>query len=431
MISRVNLQPYLMAAWQDSDLVKIGLIQSYAYHRALYDEHAMLCQFIATHQGNTSVRVLWSKTLERVQTDLECAYWLNQKLKSVGVSSSAPYGLISNKMCEVLEGAYDLLSDPNEFKSMLGASFAEPWLDAPPFPVLLGDSKTGYGTSNITYANAALTEIALTLIGDESTIDCLSLSGSHWIDESSFVHVVPMPKAFYVDSGFQSSSFAYSDSQTPYGMAYIHTGYTFGGTRGEVRYKDGPLFGPMDCTSWLSDLSGCTYEFTTLDLLYTYRTLLGEGGYVDPSWSKNKCAKEWLHHFAPVVVEDPWSDIHPGQILFFRNFKESQHQQSVGYGGHAALVLGVTDDAQVITLNYARNMPTEGFGISLYPCQSSAKKEVMFLEVVGTPLSFDDVFSDYSSTSSQSEFQTLEWFPPPQQFMHEGLLSGFPFEVTV
>lgn len=78
-----------------------------------------------------------------------------------------------------------------------------------------------------------------------------------------------------------------------------------------------------------------------------------ERSYIDPEWLASDYVKT-MEVLNPVFIEDPLTDIQPGQIFAFRRFDSLEHENSAGFSGHTGLVLGLRENGNVVTLSYAR-----------------------------------------------------------------------------
>lgn len=89
----------------------------------------------------------------------------------------------------------------------------------------------------------------------------------YWIDQTPNAHVTPLPDQLKPedikvnDLNFTQCTYFYNDAKTAKGLAFIHSGYTFGGYRNESRYLYQPpeflgkLNGPEDCSSFIGKLT--------------------------------------------------------------------------------------------------------------------------------------------------------------------------------
>lgn len=407
-----ELHTLIQRAYQDSPLAAQALYQNSLYNAHIHVEHSCLLQMnqeLWLEQTQyKNIHEFQSAVLHKTDSDLAFVQQLNKKLEPFSPSDqgSVTWSLKTNKMDNILSHAKELLSDESYISKLILGHFPDAFKSTISFPVLLGSDQTPYGNSQLTYFSAALIETHLTLLGNTSTIQDIVLTScndpfekDHYIDYSALLHMTPIPAEINSNAIFsQDFSFYFSDNTTPHGLAFVHSGYAFGGQRGENRYDVNKLFGPEDCSSWIAKITGSEILYSTLDQLYTYRLALPEDkrGVVDPDWMDSPTAKTMTALYSPVSIEDPLKDIHPGQIMAYRTFANEDHADSTGLSGHTVLVIGVREDGHVVTLGYARNMPEyEGFGIKEFFWQSTKEKEVMFFDVK-TPLHIDDVISNPS-----------------------------------
>ena len=161
---------------QQSAYVAEALHQHEQYNEHIVDEQSHL---IATnhhlwtqHHHGMTVNELQAKTLHRIQKDLYFIKTLNKSLTDYSASDEGPltWSLKTNKMEIVLDGAQKLVADKTAFRAILHGHFPEPFKDSPAFPVLLADTKTPYGNSQVTFLSAALIEMQLTLLGPNPQI---------------------------------------------------------------------------------------------------------------------------------------------------------------------------------------------------------------------------------------------------------------------
>lgn len=436
-LADVELSTILNVAYEVSPIVQQALSESKAYAEQLYaDQQMLLSQNAALwtfRQDNMSLEVLQEKVLCRIESDLAYVQTLNQELLNYAPSEGGvTWSLATNKMENILFHAREIVENDQYFSAIVHGHFPAPFDTAPPFPVILGDLTTPYGNSQSSYLSAAIVEVYLTLQNiDEIQTDLPNIQDSFsWIDQSALAHVTPIPTDISLDASFVSHfSFYFSDNITPQGFMFIHSGYAFGGQRFETRYQDGKEFGPEDCSSWIAKLLQSDFLFSTVDQLYTYRMSLDEQsrGYVDPEWLQQPDAQV-MQLLSPIIIEDPFTDIHAGQVFTLRSFENENHLDSSGIGGHTTLVLGMRENGNVVTLGYARNMPLiEGFGIQEFHWASTDTQDKMFFEVNLPALRSGDIFADHQSiqgleplsgthstthfTPIQPQFYTLEQHP--------------------
>ena len=207
--------------------------------------------------------------------------------------------------------------------------------------------------------------------------------GGFDIDESATVHLTPVPKGIETIEGFDRFTYHYSDERTPQALAFVHSGYAFGGSRGEEHlYPHGKPYVPQDCSSWLASLTGCASPFTTWTQLVLHRKHSGQS---DPD-ATSQGVLDFEAVCNTVNVSDPQRDIRPGQIMAYRSFDLSKdpEMKGPGNGGHTGLVLGFHSqgaESRVRVLSYNRSMPNqEGFGVQdmAYHTETGSNKRSMF-----------------------------------------------------
>lgn len=411
-----GIDEIIRSAYQESPLVKTALNQAYVYNHYLQQEQQALLKLAYTQFDDSpkqNIYQLQTDVLTRIETDLEYIQRLNDVLKTYPpgeAQGEVTWSLKTNKMELALEGAKDLILDDQAFLSMIQGQCPSLLDCQTTHPVILGYEGGMQGSSASTFLSTALIEINLTLLGEDSHIGDLPLqiiddtSVSHqWLDHSTLGHITAIPKFVALDGlgpDFkQEFSFYFSDDLTDQGLAFVHSGYAFGGQRGENRYESDKVWGPEDCSSWVTKITQSEFDYSTFDQLFAYRlALYGEGKeYIHPDWigSDKQFALQSL--YTPVVIENPLEDIRPGQIFAYRDFDSPQHQNSIGVGGHTGIVIGVTEASKLLVLCYSRDMPDfEGFGIREYNWQSDDAREMMFFDVNLTSIALEDVIDNRS-----------------------------------
>jgi len=392
----------------ESLIVKDALQQEQHYYQQVSADQNFLLQQnhdLFSHQ-TLELPALKTKVLAKIDQDLSYVQQLNQAL-AVGFEpgeGDLTWALKTNKMENILTEAKNLLTQDDTFNAIAQGQLPSGVDNVPPHPVILGDLTSIYGNSKVTYLSTAILEVNLSLHeGNFQVQDIVSPDDAlNWIDQSAMTHVTPIPSEIHpnqIASDFTDQfSFYFSDDLTPQGFAFVHSGYAFGGQRLEDRYADGKALGPEDCSSWIAKLAQAETEFSTIDQLYTYRMGLPEEsrGFIDPDWHSTQYAKT-QNVLSPVVVKDV-NDIHPGQVFAFRDFDSADHLNSSGVSGHTALVLGMRENGNVVTLGYARGMPQfEGFGIKEFYWNSTDTRETMFFDIKSKPLLLEDVLCHESS----------------------------------
>lgn len=389
-------------AYEVSPLCQFALKQTQSYTHKIIDDQTYLSK---------KNQLLWSQNqyfldqnhfqttlINRIDKDLIYLNKLNNAVANYGEPGEfdLTWSLATTKMDFILNGAREIISNNAYFSDLLTGQI--PGLinsDTPAnYIVHLGESSSLFGNSNLTYLNAAMLITHLGLLGEQSHVQDILIENTQtpWVDQAAIAHITPIPNSISVEPDF---SYLYSDDKTTQGLAFVHSGYAFGGQRDEHRYGDsGKLHGPEDCSSWMAKIIHSDVSFSTIDMLYTFRMAQPEAerGYVDPNWLQSDYAKI-MNYITPVFVQNPIQDIQPGMIWVNRKFEAgTDHQSSSGKSGHTALVLGLEESGDVLTVGYARDMPEyEGFGLKSFAAQSSADAEVMYFSVNQPMLAMQDI----------------------------------------
>ncbi len=304
---------------------------------------------------------------QRFQEDLQSFERMAPALELLKAGIEATWGLKTHKMAFATKAAANLLGNQHTVASLLSGQTLPDYdyLSAPACAVL---DAGFYGTTQGTNFKTALLSVLKELNKKSSVVEVFD-QGMKDIDESTFVHVTPLPvslqetlvgSAYYVPNYFEGKP----------GFLTVHNGYAFGGHRSEPRYPQGKPFGPEDCSSWVASITGCKILFSTMDQWGFYghsQRLLSDK--MDSFEALSQC-------FAPVSGLE---DVKPGDVYVCRTFKEGG--SALGSGGHTAMVLG-REGTDIITLGYNRGLPEkqlDGFGIQVFPHVDTAEKKVFFL----------------------------------------------------
>jgi len=329
---------------------------------------------------------LKAQILERMKTDLDLLAILDANLKGLNVGTEVGYPLYYHKMKEALMGAIPLIQSSCD--DLLDGNVPKGYAYQSSQITRLGDNPNNiYGNHKGTYLKTALFNVCLQLGRQIKTLDFDEMK-TVWAETSPSYHITPLPKKLsydqFVEIDGRFSTFPYFLARESWKSGYFffaHSGYAFGGDRYNPHFPQGKLYGPEDCSSWIAKLTESPCPFSTLDQLYGYRSYLPEkGAYIWEGWSNTPKAK-YLQRYRPVVIENPL-DIKPGQIYVSREFSNEDPMMKTtgGTGGHTALVLG-SEGNKVITLSYARSLPTldfEGFGVKAFSVQTAHPTKVMF-----------------------------------------------------
>ncbi len=275
-------------------------------------------------------------------------------------------------------------------------------LDTAPADItFLGENPvTLHGSSKATYVKNAFAVMHLAITGKDQLGQATYLapqSVSHWLDGSALFHLTSIPSnidLLAIDNRFDRCSYTsdYNLQNKRKGLVFAHSGYAFGGQRGETdRYTQEiakrKINGPEDCSSWVARITGCRQTYATLHQMWHYENqslkLFNHKPWEDISdfttWLNVKAEglrTEMEALYEPVIIRNPQQDIKAGQVYAYRGAE----------GGHTALVLGFKSDAgnsKIVGLSYGRDMPeVEGFGvqefISPHLEMNKAKKTMLF-----------------------------------------------------
>ncbi len=399
-------------------LVQRGLAEELQFRKRTESEiHELLLktQCGVTEKNSADIQ---RKTLEQVNLDLELAEKLKTTLTVLSYTPTinpdpalqqCTYPFRYNQLVPILEGTKAFLE--SNFTSLFrdqeipnGYRF-----DTLPNEVTrMGpNERVIYGSSKNTFLKTALLETFLATDASRTTprLDLMgsTLTGS-WIDGTAMAHVAPVPDMLNLealDPRFAKFTFSYHDDETPNGLLFPHSGYTFGGDRvinNKTRIRKNKAFAPEDCSSWLEKICGGShpFTFTTGDQLYFTRKEMGMHDKVPPEWlqSDTPPKMEATFEMVPHWQQDPQKYVKPGQIYCHRRFnlQNDPKMEAGGVGGHTALVLGFKSDrenSQIVTLGYNRDMPAmEGFGVQEFPLfPSAADKTLMLFSVKGQKVS--------------------------------------------
>ncbi len=392
-------------------LIDVGLQQEQAFRARTIWELMSVHQQLTTVASSFDWEKFKTQALAKMQTDLEIVQEMNKRLAegreqkiykpgNVFDGSNVTFSLSSNKLVSILTGS---ITEGEKTITFESAPFiVENYLDSlsvdnnlpngyafdyvPNQTTLLHDasSPTALGNSKGTCLKAALYTSLLVFRNEHTLSDLLRPQNPTWntttggfdINESATVHLTPVPKGIETIEGFDRFTYRYSDDRAPQALAFVHSGYAFGGSRGEEHiytkdlYPYGKPYAPQDCSSWLASLTGCASPFTTWTQLVLHRKQTGQS---DPNNATSQDVLDFEAVCNTVKISDPQRDIRPGQILAFRTFDLSKdpEMKDAGNGGHTGLVLGFNSQGPTSTvrvLAYGRNMPKqEGFGIQDIP----------------------------------------------------------------
>jgi len=340
-------------------------------------------QLITERKGEIPIENLLASITLSMQQSRQNFVELNNGLKQY---PDASYQLKTNKMVEVLDGGYQVVtqhleeilnmepsSDVTVSNPIVGYNFnyLQPEIS------VLGDESGFFGNSKGTFLKAAIFHSALAMYGRVS------------IDEfnSSIFHTTPLPNNFRWDTLNPAPILGPYFEQGS--VTIIHSGYAFGGHRGELNhpYPPGKPFGPEDCSSAVAKTIGeSTGSLSTVDLLRRFRySSEANRSLVPLKWSDSALGQELQAKLEPVNIKDPQRDLQSGMIYCHRTFPGGIQLNGEGSGGHTAQVVGFFRN-KIVTLGCNRNMTkVEGYGIQEYPISDSTDRQQMFFRVKGGP----------------------------------------------
>jgi hypothetical protein len=364
-----------------NSLVAKGFEAEQAFRENTIQELRILTTYINHHSKDCDFDVLKEALLKRTRKDQDYFDWLQPDLRSFPLGHNpakdeVPYSIKTLHMRDIIKRTRDLLDD-NLGILFYGMAPSGYQIDRPN-TTLLGEESTIWGNSKGTTLKTAFIEIALTMrdlalqasskdqvFSRIDDLECLNLHTSH------LVHQVPIPKGIY----HQDSSFT-SQIQSGFALTYTHSGYAYGGHRGESAYPKGKIGGPEDCSSFISKLTGSSLYTTTLDQQYLYQGTFERSFSPAIDWCQSPAGISLGKVLKPLRIRDPQRDIKPGQIYTIRTTAQATH---------TGLVLGFESNgknSKVRILSYNRSEPkTEGFGHNLAAYETTPARKVMFFDV--------------------------------------------------
>ena len=355
------------------------------------------------HDLSPSELIKLEKTVfNKLKTDKELIISLNKALEAYPAGTDATWSLKTNKMLEILDGTISFV-DLN-FDSFIASIKGNSELAnyhiktcEKDITIIANTGASIYGTSKASFLKTALINIYLICKGKNflSEIDINNNDKEHWIDQTPNAHVTPLPdhlnpKDIKVNNlDFTQCTYFFNDAKTSKGLAFIHSGYAFGGYRNEPRYPYQPpkllgkLNGPEDCSSFIGKLTLETDQISTADLWKCYQSK--QKGYPkDPDWEKSVIGQRLIKNYS-VIAPDK---IQAGDIWAMRSFdiQKDPEMKGFGKGGHTVLVVDHPNKVkkEVMTLGFNRDMPrNEGFGEQKFPMCSkpSEGKRIFFFRV--------------------------------------------------
>lgn len=345
---------------------------------------------------------LEENVLDKLKADKELIIALNKALEHFPAGTEATWSLKTNKMLEILEGTISFID--LEFNAFIASIKDNTELahyhiktNEKDITIIENAGSSIYGTSKASFLKTAFINIYLVCKGKNflSEIDINNRSKECWIDQTPNAHVTPLPYKLNPEeikvnaSNFTQCTYFYNDAKTSKGLAFIHSGYAFGGYRNDSRYPYQPpkflgkLNGPEDCSSFIGKLTLEIDQISTADLWKCYQSK--QKGYPkDPNWEKSEIGQLLIKNLSIV----PPDNIQAGDIWASRSFDTQKDPEMKGFGkgGHTVLIIDNPDKGkkEVMTLGFNRNMPkNEGFGEQKFPTYSKPLegKRIFFFRV--------------------------------------------------
>lgn len=320
--------------------------------------------------------------LDKIELDKGLIQGLNDSLKNYASGTEATWSLKTNKMTEILEGTTSFIDA--EFDQFIKSIEDDTELDdyqiktrKEDVTIIANNDPVIYGTSKSSFFKNALF-ITYLVSTDKKTLSEINLIDKvYWIDQTPNAHVTPLPENLIPenikvgDTDFTQCTYFYKDDITSKGLAFIHSGYAFGGYRNESRYPYQPPKslgkpnGPEDCSSFVGKLTLGIDQMSTADLWKRWQ-YQREGYPKDQDWEDSKTGKLLIDKYT--VIES--DNIQAGDIWATRSFDINTDPEMKGFGkgGHTVLVIDDKNQKEIIGLGFNRDMPRiEGFGKQTFP----------------------------------------------------------------
>lgn len=335
--------------------------------------------------------------LDKLEMDEKLIQALNESLKPYKPGTAATWSLKTNKMLEILDGTTSFINSKFDqfIKSIEDDSELDGYrikTDEKDVTIIANTGPAIYGTPRSSYLKNALI-ITYLVCTDKKFLSEIKLSDAEdWIDQTPNAHVTPLPENLIPESikvsdiDFTQCTYFFKDNITSKGLAFIHSGYAFGGYRNESRYRYQPpdflgkSNGPEDCSSFIGKLTLAVDQMSTVDLWkrWQYRR---EGYPSDQVWENSKIGKLLINKY---TVTEP-DNIQPGDIWATRSFDINTDPEMKGFGkgGHTVLVIDNKNQQEITGLGFNRDMPLfiEGFGkqtFPKYPKEGDGKRILFF-----------------------------------------------------
>lgn len=335
--------------------------------------------------------------LEKLQADEQLIQALNTSLGNFPAGTEATWSLKTNKMLEILNGAIKFINE--NFDAFIKSIEDNDELtnyhiktEKNNTTIIANTGESIYGTSKASFFKAALINTYLIYSRKKYLSEIDVNNKGYWIDQTPSAHVTPLPdKLNPADikvngTDFTQCTYFYNDNETPQGLAFIHSGYAFGGYRNESRYpyqppkQLGKLNGPEDCSSFIGKLTLEVDGISTADLWNRWK-YQRDGFSTSLNWENTPAGKLLIAQYVPADVSDT-TKIKTGQVWASRSFDTEldPEMKGDGKGGHTVLVVdGIDENEKVKAIGYNRDMPNiEGFGLQSFPVHQINKRILFF-----------------------------------------------------
>lgn len=324
------------------------------------------------------------------------------------------FGMTYNKMPLILDGASEFINseDHRAVYEMLTGRLPVEYDNTIDKITNIGVGEF-YGSSKSTYLNYVLMSAYMAHYEDYGNVRVFENLSHDWLTKSPIVHGYKMSDGFAADYQVSNLQNRFVDN----GVYYtIHSGYSFANSmlnQGDL-YANGKAFYPMSSPQLVSYVIGDPNVFNTADLLNIYRTHWNEK-YGDNLYC-NLAMNEHGYNMHKYEVVDDISQVRIGDIFALRNYNDNNPKDTtLGFGGHASIVIDVQQDGSVTTIEANRDMPNiEGIGLrSNINVVSTDAQQVFFLRLKDDQIKhvpYYDQLCDIEYSGLSDLQQVYDWF---------------------
>lgn len=374
-----------MEQYRMPDLKKNALQWEWKFRDATQQELLKFKEELRTNLKNLPTdkrESLKQDVLDKLGVDEKLIQALNESLKPYKPGTEATWSLKTNKMLEILKGTMSFID--SKFDQFIKSIEDDSELDdyqiktrKEDVTIIANNDPVIYGTSKSSFFKNALIITYLVCTDNKSLSEIMLNDRGNWIDQTPNAHVTPLPENLIPESikvgdiDFTQCTYFFKDNITSKGLAFIHSGYAFGGYRNDPRYPYQPPEllgkpnGPEDCSSFIGKLTFGVDQMSTADLWKRWQ--YQRAGYPrDQVWENSTIGKLLINKY---TVTEP-DNIQPGDIWATRSFDINTDPEMKGFGkgGHTVLVIDDKNQNEIIGLGYNRDMPRiEGFGKQTFP----------------------------------------------------------------